>query len=94
MAASLKMRRQAQPGTAARIAAMDGLKETGMEVVIRITRDERGYRASCPALPGCSIRAQSQQEAQKKIDQAVRGYIASLHAEVPLTGHVLAETPI
>ena len=63
-----------------------------MVVVIQITQDDRGYRASCPALPGCSVRAESHQEAQKKIEQAVRGYIASLHAEVPLTGHVLAET--
>ena len=60
-----------------------------MKLIIQIRRDERGYRAWCPALPGCTVRAETPQEAQKKIELAAKGYIASMHAEVTLTGPVM-----
>jgi len=55
-----------------------------MKVAIRIDLKTAGvYRASCPALPGCVVFGRSHEEARQKIDQAVRGYLASLDVPVP-----------
>jgi predicted RNase H-like HicB family nuclease len=43
----------------------------------------RSYRARCLSLPGCAVVGESAQEAREKIDNAVRGYLASLGAAVP-----------
>lgn len=56
-----------------------------MKVAIRIDVKTTGvYRASCPALPGCVAFGRSHEEARQKIDQAVRGYLASLDVPVPM----------
>ena len=55
-----------------------------MKVLTKLIRRPDGqYRAWCPALPGCTINADSQQEAQDKIERAVRGYLASLDVALP-----------
>ncbi len=54
-----------------------------MKLVIRITQcDCGGYRAQCPALPGCFARGRSPQEAREKIEEAIVGYLASLDLAV------------
>mgnify|MGYP006305064505 CR=1 FL=1 len=55
-----------------------------MKVVIRMARNPDGsYRAWCPALPGCMVRAATKQEAQDRIMDAVAGYLSSLDVVMP-----------
>ncbi|MFW6132537.1 MAG: type II toxin-antitoxin system HicB family antitoxin [Planctomycetota bacterium] len=43
----------------------------------------RGYRASCPGLPGCRVYADSLEHARAKIRDAVAGYLASMDVALP-----------
>ena len=55
-----------------------------MKLCIRIVRDEQGrYLAACPSLPGCVGRGSTRDDAQKKLDEAIRGYIAAVNNFVP-----------
>lgn len=55
-----------------------------MKLCITIRANETGgYTAECPALPGCRCRANSREEAQKKIADVVCGYLASVGNFVP-----------
>ena len=55
-----------------------------MKLVIRLSRvSEAAYVAWCPALPGCSVRANSRDEAHHRIRDAVTGYLASLDVALP-----------
>jgi predicted RNase H-like HicB family nuclease len=55
-----------------------------MKIVLRIAkRMDTGYAAWCPALPGCSVRGRTREEAQEKIREAVAGYLASLDVALP-----------
>ncbi len=50
-----------------------------MNIVVRITRVSPGcYRAWCPALPGCTVSADSPAQAHKKIALAVHGYVENM----------------
>ena len=52
--------------------------------------EEGGYVVSAPALPGCVTQGETKVEALAMIEDAIRGYIASLHKHgEPLPpGHV------
>ncbi|HUU59105.1 MAG TPA: type II toxin-antitoxin system HicB family antitoxin [Phycisphaerae bacterium] len=55
-----------------------------MKVVVKIACDaDQHYRAWCPALPGCVACAPSLKEVTDRIDQAIRGYLASLNGAPP-----------
>ena len=55
-----------------------------MKLCIRIGHDERGrYTAVCPSLPGCTSQGGTREEARKKLDEAIRGYIAAIGNFVP-----------
>ncbi|KPK86006.1 MAG: hypothetical protein AMJ81_02235 [Phycisphaerae bacterium SM23_33] len=55
-----------------------------MRMVVMITRRASGeYRASCPALPGCVVSGPSPEEAERRMVQAVRGYLANLDVPPP-----------
>ena len=55
-----------------------------MKMIVKIQQSERGaYRAQVPALPGCVANGRTVQEAMRNIEQAVRGYLASLGACIP-----------
>ncbi len=50
-----------------------------MKIAVKITgRRGGGYRAWCPALPGCSIYAASINEARSRIRLAADGYVRYL----------------
>ncbi len=51
-----------------------------MRIAVRITqtKDNR-YRAACQSLPGCVITAESYEDAEGRLQQAVEGYLASLN---------------
>ena len=51
-----------------------------MKMQIQVARTDKGeYRAWCPRLPGCQVRSQSLPQAQQKLAEAARGYLASLN---------------
>jgi predicted RNase H-like HicB family nuclease len=55
-----------------------------MRIGIEIARsDHGGYRAWCPALPGCTVLGQSRKEATDRINEAIGGYLASLNVALP-----------
>lgn len=55
-----------------------------MKLCIRIEPNiQGGYTARCPSLPGCVCKAPTPEEAQKKIDQAICGYLAAMGDFVP-----------
>lgn len=55
-----------------------------MRVCIQIAESTKGgYTAVCLSLPGCAIRATSREQARKKIEEAIRGYLAAVGNFVP-----------
>jgi predicted RNase H-like HicB family nuclease len=48
---------------------------------ILIEKDEYGYYAYCPELPGCQTQADSLEEAKENIQEAVELYLETLTAE-------------
>lgn len=55
-----------------------------MNLAIRISRNATfGYRATCPALPGCTVYGDTAEEARNKIHEAVNGYVAHLEMTLP-----------
>lgn len=55
-----------------------------MKVLVRISRSERGdYVASCPSLPGCVTRGNTTEQARESMNEAIRGYLASVSDFVP-----------
>jgi predicted RNase H-like HicB family nuclease len=63
-----------------------------MRLLVKVVResDDR-FRASCPSLPGCVAKGNSEEEAKKGLDHAIRGYLASLNVPEPhsLEQHVV-----
>ena len=58
--------------------------------------EEGGYIVSAPALPGCVTQGETKAEALAMIEDAIRGYIASLrkHGESLPLGHEAAEVEV
>ena len=55
-----------------------------MKLRIRIIENEDGrYTAVCPSLPGCQCLGTSRDEARKRLNEAIRGYVAAVSNFVP-----------
>ena len=55
-----------------------------MKICIQIKRNERGeFVACCPSLPGCACVASNEEQARARLEEAIRGYLASLSDFVP-----------
>ena len=55
-----------------------------MTLHIKIRNHESGgYHAACVSLPGCTTRAQTRDEARRKLGEAIVGYLASVGNTVP-----------
>jgi len=51
-----------------------------MKLCVRVRRNARGgFIAACPSLPGCVSCGDTEQQARDNIEQAIRGYLASLN---------------
>lgn len=51
-----------------------------MKMAIKIIKLESGkFKAICPALPGCCAAGSTPEEAARKIESAILGYLASLN---------------
>lgn len=55
---------------------------------VSLEQDEEGFIiASCPQLPGCHSQGRSREEAVRNIEEAIKGYVASMKRhgeEVPV----------
>ena len=55
-----------------------------MRLSVRIRQNERGrYIASCPSLPGCVSSGLTVQQAKENLEEAIRGYLASMSNFIP-----------
>lgn len=55
-----------------------------MKLAIRMSALQGyGFRAWCPALPGCAVSATTEDEAKSRIRDAVVGYLGSLEVALP-----------
>lgn len=55
-----------------------------MKVTIYITSDGQGcFTAICPTLPGCLSKAATAEQAQEKLREVMRGYLAAVSNFVP-----------
>jgi len=54
------------------------MKEYNYTIILE--REEEGYHASCPALPGCHTQGDSYEEVMENIKDAIKLYIESLKA--------------
>jgi predicted RNase H-like HicB family nuclease len=55
-----------------------------MKVCVRIRHNEQGgYTAACPSLPGCVTCGTTREEAETRLEEAIRGYIAAVSNFVP-----------
>jgi len=55
-----------------------------MKVCVRISQNERGgFVAICPSLPGCVTFGDTRQQAEERLEEAIRGYIAAVSDFIP-----------
>lgn len=55
-----------------------------MKLAVKIGKNEHGgFTAVCTSLPGCYTRGTTVEEARARLDEAIRGYIASLNNFLP-----------
>jgi len=55
-----------------------------MKILIRIVCEDPGsYLAECLSLPGCVTRGISRDDAQRKLAEAIRGYLGAVGNFVP-----------
>ena len=55
-----------------------------MKLAVQIVHRADGwYLATCPSLPGCVTRGQTQEEAERRLRDAIRGYLGALNTFVP-----------
>ncbi len=55
-----------------------------MKLCLRIVENQPGqYKALCPSLPGCMSSGSTREEARRKLEEAIRGYIAAVNNFVP-----------
>lgn len=59
-------------------------KECMMKLCIKVRRNDLGeFTATCPSLPGCITTGGTAQQAKKNLEEAIRGYLASVNNFVP-----------
>ena len=63
-----------------------------MKLYVKIWRDSTGrYVAACPSLPGCTSTGRTKEEVKEKLEEAIRGYLASVNNFVPAKLHDMLE---
>ena len=76
----------------------DNSKTRTHSFAVSLESDEDGFiAASCPQLPGCHSQGRSREEAIKNIEEAIRGYAASMKShgeEVPVVDWELIEVAL
>jgi len=63
-----------------------------MKLTIKIVKQAEGFKAWCPALPGCRVHADTKQELYQEIRSAIDGYISRLDRVLPRELAAMMET--
>ncbi len=62
--------------------------ERAVKLCIKVRRnDVGGFTAACPSLPGCVSAGLTAQQARENLEEAIRGYLASVNNFVPAHLH-------
>jgi predicted RNase H-like HicB family nuclease len=62
---------------------LPGGEDGTMKLTVRVVVSGKGgFMAACPSLPGCITWGNTREEARKKLDEAIRGYIAAVSNRV------------
>ncbi len=84
--------------TSTRLDMSDGSKTQTHSFAVSLEPDEDGFiTASCPQLPGCHSQGRSREEAIRNIEEAIRGYVASMKRhgeEIPTADWALVEVAL
>jgi predicted RNase H-like HicB family nuclease len=54
-----------------------------MKYKVVLQRSEEGYSVSCPGLPGCWSQGQTEEEALRNIQDAIREYLEAVNETLP-----------
>ena len=49
-----------------------------MNYKVRLQKSEEGYSVSCPGLPGCWSQGETEEEALRNIQDAIKEYLAAV----------------
>ena len=52
-------------------------------VVLEYDAEARSYSAVCPELPGCASAGETEEEATRNIEEAIRLYLSPADIEIP-----------
>ena len=84
--------------TGAQPERKDSSKTRPQAFAVSLETDEDGFIvASCPQLPGCHSQGRSREEAIRNIEEAIRGYVASMKQhgeEIPEVDWALVEVAL
>jgi predicted RNase H-like HicB family nuclease len=61
-------------------------------VVLEFDAEARSYSAACPELPGCASAGDTEDEAMRNIEEAIRLYLEPADMELPSNAKVLEVT--
>ncbi len=61
-------------------------------VVVEYDQETNSYSAVCPELPGCATAGQTEEEARRNIEEAIRLYLEPDDIEIPETAKLLEVT--
>ena len=68
-----------QSGSRPAFDGVPGRNGDAVNLVVTLEEDEDGWiLTSCPSLPGCHSQGRTKQEASENIQEAIRGYLASM----------------
>ena len=59
------------------------LKSMKFRVVLEFDPDAKPFSAVCPELPGCASAGETEDEARRNIEEAIRLYLAPADIELP-----------
>ena len=63
-----------------------------MKLCIEVRRNEAGeFTATCLSLPGCVSSGRTAQQAKENLEEAIRGYLASVNNFIPAHIHEMLE---
>jgi len=61
-------------------------------IVLEFDPDAGSFSATCPELPGCASAGDTEEEAQRNIEEAIRLYLAPAQIDLPRDSKLLEVT--
>jgi len=67
-------------------------KAMKFRIVLEFDPDAGSFSATCPELPGCASAGDTEEEAQRNIEEAIRLYLAPAQIDLPRDSKLLEVT--